>query len=128
MTTRRLVGALSVTIFTLALEQPATALDPAQRTTFLTFSQSVGLPSVTLHAGSYVFERVEPSGSPAIVRVLSRDRTTVYYSGFTNLVRRPAELRSDALVSMGEPVAGVPPPIKVWWPMGQNVGHEFIYR
>jgi hypothetical protein len=126
--TRRLVGALSVTIFTLALEQYASALNPAQRTTYLTFSQAVGLPSVALHAGTYVFERVEPSGSPAMVRVLSRDRMTVYYTGFTNLVRRPAELRSDALVSMGESVAGVPPQIKVWWPMGENVGHEFIYR
>ena len=64
MTTRRLVGALSVTILTLALEQHASALNPAKSTTYLTFSQAVGLPGVSLQAGTYVFERAEPLGSP----------------------------------------------------------------
>jgi hypothetical protein len=100
----------------------------ANKTAYLTFSQAVGLPHVTLLAGTYVFERADPNGSPRMVRVLSRDRQTVYYTGFTNAVDRPHELRSDAIVSFGEAAPGAPPPIKNWWPVGEAVGHEFIYR
>src|SRR5262245_11626673 len=98
------------------------------KTAYLTFSQAVALPNVTLRAGTYVFERADPNGSPRIVRVLSRDREIVYYTGFTNWVARPSDLRGDAVVSFGEATAGAPQPIRTWWPAGEEMGHEFIYR
>ena len=129
MVGRKLLGTLcGVTILALTLTQNAGATLNANKTTYLTFSQPVGLPNVNLRAGTYIFERAEPNGSPAIVRVLSRDRRFVYYTGFTYLAERPQGLRQGALVTLGESVGGVPPPVKAWWPIGETLGHEFIYR
>jgi hypothetical protein len=129
MVSRRLFGTLcGVTILALTLTQNAGAMFNAKRTTYLTFSQPVGLPNVDLQAGTYIFERADPNSSHAIVRVLSRDRRFVYYTGFTYLVERPQGLREGAVVTLGESVGGVPPPVKAWWPMGETLGHEFVYR
>jgi hypothetical protein len=95
---------------------------------YLTFSQSVGLPSVTLRAGTYIFERADRNGPLNVVRVLSRDRRTVYYTGFTNRVPRPPDMRAGTMVSFGEAPAGAPQPIRNWWPAGAAIGHEFVYR
>jgi hypothetical protein len=108
--------------------ESARAFSVTNKTAYLTFSQSVGLPNVTLRAGTYIFERADSNGSPRIVRVLSRDRRTVYYLGFTEWVERPRDMRAGTMVSLGEAAAGAPPPIRTWWPAGEAMGHEFIYR
>jgi hypothetical protein len=82
---------------------------------------------VELSAGVYVFELADPEGAPSVVRVLSRDRRTAYFMGFTNVTERPRGMRRDALVSFGESAAGVAPRITAWWPIGETTGHQFIY-
>jgi hypothetical protein len=114
-------------MFVLALMQHAAAGTNSERTTYLTFSQPVRLPGVALGAGTYVFELADPIGAPTVVRVLSRDRRTAYFMGFTNAVDRPRGMRPDAHVSLGESAAGVAPPITAWWPIGETSGHQFIY-
>ena len=129
MVSRRLFWILcGVVILAPALTESARAFTLANKTAYLTFSQAVALPNVTLRAGTYVFERADPNGSPRIVRVLSRDRRIVYYTGFTNSVARPYDVRADTMVSFSEATPGAPPPIKNWWPVGEATGHEFIYR
>lgn len=93
---------------------------------YLTFNRSVAIPGVTLAAGTYIFERAQLD-KPDIVRVLSRDRTHVYLTAFTRPTARPAALRDDSLVVLGEAPRGEAPPIKAWFPLGSRVGHEFIY-
>jgi len=93
---------------------------------YLTFNRSVAIPGVTLAAGTYIFERAAPD-KPDIVRVLSQDRTHVYMTAFTRPTDRPAKLRDDNHVVLGEAPRGEAPPIKVWFPLGSRVGHEFIY-
>src|SRR5262245_43003583 len=110
----------------LTLMPRAFAAPTADRTTYLTFSQAVRLPGVSLDAGTYIFERAD-SASGRLVRVLSRDRKKSYFLGFTYLVDRPLGLREGAMVSLGETPAGTPPPIVAWWPIGETTGHEFIY-
>jgi hypothetical protein len=97
----------------------------AARTTYLTVNAPVALPGVALAAGTYIFEL--PGERLDVVRVLSRDRSQVYYTGFTDLVERPAGLRRDRPLSFGESRVGAPRPITVWYPPDESTGHRFVY-
>jgi hypothetical protein len=93
----------------------------------LTFSHAVALPGVTLPAGRYVFEAGPEGTNPNIVRVLSPNYQKLLYQGFTV----PRHRRFDAaptVLTFGEPRDGAAPPILVWYPVGTNSGHEFMYR
>lgn len=94
-------------------------------TNYLTFSAPFALPGVAFPAGTYTFEVVAP-GSNDVVRVSSRDRARVYLA-FTQRVDRPRGLRADRQIVFAEVAAGLTPPVKAWFPMGEAVGHEFIY-
>ena len=95
----------------------------SSRMTYLTFSAPVALPGVTLGAGSYVFERV----TPEVVRVSNRTTRQVYFTGLTNAIARPMNMSRDQHVTLGESPAGLAQPIKIWFPAGYALGHEFIY-
>jgi hypothetical protein len=94
--------------------------------TYLTFSGPFALPGVTLPAGTYVFERVDVA-APNLVRVRSRDGSKVYLTAFTDIVSRPTGLHRDRHVSFGEVPPGAAPRVTVWYPIGEVIGHQFIY-
>jgi hypothetical protein len=99
----------------------------AARTTYLTFNVPVALPGVALAPGTYIFELAAPGERLDLVHVLSRDRSQVYYAGFTELVGRSAGLRTDRPISFGESRMGAPRPITVWYPLNESTGHRFVY-
>lgn len=104
------------------------AWTPISRATHLTLTRTVALPGVVLGPGAYTFELVPQSGGrPDIVRVSSRDGR-VWYTGFTMLVARPAEMPKDRVLTFGEALAGEPTPIAAWFPIGESTGHHFLYR
>ena len=109
-----------------ALTQHVGAQISAQRTTYLTFDHPVRLPGVALGAGTYIFELATPDGATDIVRVLSRDRATAYFMGFTRNVTRPSGLPSSNVVSLGEAKPGELRPVTVWW-LSDESGRQFIY-
>ena len=96
---------------------------PSQRT-FMTFSNSVEMPGVTLPAGTYVFEVVGTSGD--VVRVSSKQGRH-YFMGFTQRIERPAARGPLPIATLGEAPAGTPQPIEVWYPIGSLRGHRFLY-
>jgi len=95
------------------------------RLTYLTFSGPVSLPGVTLGTGTYAFEVVDSTMD--IVRVRNKERSQVYYTGFTNRVELPAGRQPSRPVVFGESRPGIAPPIAAWYPEGDVIGHEFIY-
>jgi hypothetical protein len=99
-----------------------------EKTVYVTFSGSVRLPGTSLPAGTYIFEIANPLTSGDIVRVVSRDRRTSYFMGFTTPVPKPPRLRENAMVSFGESVRGTAPPIMTWWPVGESTGRQFKYN
>jgi hypothetical protein len=105
----------------------ATSGDAASigRTNHLTFSGTVALPGVVLARGVYTFEAMPDH--PAIVRVLSRDRSVLYFTGFTGRVTRPLGLRAGRPVTFAETPRGAAPRISVWYPDGQQAGYQFLY-
>lgn len=128
MITRKFVlGACSAVMVAAVLAPRAGAIGNAQKTTYLTFSQSVQLPGVSLGSGTYIFEVANPETAGDVVRVLSRDRSTAYFMGFTREVVRPHDMRRDQFVSLGEAAAASAPRITTWWPEGESTGRQFIY-
>ena len=116
-----LLGVLATTAAT------ANSFD-SRRTTYFTFSGPVQMPGVTLPAGTYIFEVVNPMGSSDVVSVRSRDRSKAYLMQFTRFVERPSRGELKATVSLGESIDGNPPPVKTWYPQFETRGREFIYK
>ena len=92
---------------------------------YLTFNAPVGLPGVTLPAGTYAFRMYDQDKN--VVQVLNRAETTSYYMGITRPIHRPAGDREKPQVSIGEAPRGQVRPIQVWFPAGEDEGHGFIY-
>jgi hypothetical protein len=128
MVTRRSAVVVGLTvILSLGAVAPGGAWLNPNRMNYLTFSGPVALPGTELAAGTYVFELAAPMSDLSLVRVLSRDRSKVYLLAFTNRVERPSNLGSN-VVTLGESPKGTPPPILAWYPIGDSLGREFIYR
>lgn len=126
MLTRRLaLIACGTAVLSLTVAASGHASGPAVKTNHLTFSGAVGLPGVTLPRGTYTFEVVDLH--PAIVRVLSRDGSRLYFTGFTTPVTRPVGQPADRLVTILETPRGVAPRIETWYPLGESTGRRFIY-
>ena len=96
MTNRRSAAVLfGASVLGLALTVPMLGSSVPLNTTRLTFSGPVRLPGVTLIAGSYLFERVDPTIRNVIV-VRSGDRARVFFMAQTLPAERPAGLAPGA--------------------------------
>jgi hypothetical protein len=95
-------------------------------TNYLTFSAPFALPGVSLPAGTYVFDVVATS-SNNVVRVRSLDGSHTYVTAFTVSVQRPTELPAGRQIVFNEVPAGTTTPVKAWFPIGQTIGHQFVY-
>ena len=125
ITRRGTLAVLGLALVGLVAAAPGDAGVDTNRTTQLTFSRPFSLPGVTLGAGTYIFERASENAIE-VVRVSSRDRRSVYYMGFTQLVEKPRGVASP--VTFGEAPAGSASPVRAWYPTGTNTGHRFLYR
>jgi hypothetical protein len=124
MDNRKSALALCGAIVLLAAATVGHAWAPSRATT-LTFSGPVELPGVALGSGSYIFELIDPVDSNDVVTVRDKNRTRVYYSGFTRRVERPAGKIGP--VTLEETRPGVVPRILAWYPTTDRTGHSFVY-
>ena len=116
-----------VALIGVLVTSPIGAIPNSGKMTYFTFSRAVQVPGVTLPAGSYLFEVVNPETNGTVVRVASRDRSRVYLSRVTVPVERPRSRNMQPQIVLGEAQAGQPPRIASWFPDGATVGHAFIY-
>ena len=118
-----------VALFALAGGVSSThALTPANRLTYLTFSEPVALPGVTLAPGVYAFELADPTTSANVVSVRDKARTKAYFMGFTQRIDRPRGMADTGAVSFGEASRGQARPIVAWYPPDSDTGLKFLYR
>ena len=122
----RLVVVSSMLVLAGLLGAASVARGDVAHVNYLTFSSPFALPGVALPAGTYTFESVIP-GSYDVVRVMSRDRKQLYLTAFTKRVQRPRGLPATRQIVFGEVPNGMTPPVKTWFPMGDSIGHEFVY-
>jgi len=123
---KSVLTACSAAIVVLMMTASGDAWVNASRSNHLTFTGPVALPGVTLARGTYIFELASPT-SLDVVRVLSRDRSKVYFMGFTTPIQRSTGMPADRMVSLGEAPKGTPAPIMAWYPLGHSTGNKFIY-
>ena len=121
---------LAAFVVLLGLAGGATSIHatPANRLTYLTFSEPVALPGVTLAPGVYAFQLADPTNSATVVSVLDKTRTKPYFMGFTRRIDRPRGMADSASVSFGEAPRGQARPILAWYPPDSDTGLKFIYR
>ncbi|MBZ5556976.1 MAG: hypothetical protein LAO77_06820 [Acidobacteriia bacterium] len=105
---------------------PATAhASEFDQLTLLTFNHPVGLPHVTLPAGTYRFVLADPSGDRSVVKVMNEQGTTCYGT-FLTIPEREAETPT-APVLLEKREAGAPQAIEAWFYPGDDIGREFLY-
>lgn len=126
MSKLRSAAAALVAIGTLTLVGSLNAATMAH-TNYITVSAPIALPGVSLPAGTYIFEVPLDRASLDVVRVKSRDGRQVYLTAFTQTVERPVGAAGRSLLVFGEAASGVPTPVKIWFPVGERIGHAFIY-
>jgi hypothetical protein len=105
----------------------ATLSATANRLEYLTFSGSVSLPGVTLHAGTYSFEIADPRSPAKVVSVRDRATRRPVFLGMTVDVSRPAGARGAQSIVLGEASRDAAAPIIAWFPNGGSQGYQFIY-
>ncbi len=122
---RKLGAVMAVAIVGIWLTSPARA-DESNKLTYLTFSQPIHLPGVTLPAGRYRFELADPVESRRVIEVQNDDGTRQLAMLLTvpDTLSEPAK---DAVVLFGEEPAGEPEAVQAWVYPGERVGYEFIY-
>jgi hypothetical protein len=94
--------------------------------TFLTFSNTVELPGVTLQPGTYLFRLAESPANRHIVQVLSRDEKQIH----ATILAVPAErleVTGENVVTFRESGEGSTPAVQYWYYPGDRIGHEFVY-
>jgi hypothetical protein len=104
------------------------ALTTENRLTYLTFSEPVALPGVTLAPGEYSFELAVPMTSANVVSVRNKARTKAYFMGFTQRIDRPRGMGDTGAVTFGEAPHGQARPIVAWYPPDSDNGLKFLYR
>jgi hypothetical protein len=93
--------------------------------TFLTFSNSVELPGMTLPAGTYTFKLAD-TPSRNVVQVLSQDEKQIHGQFLFIQAERP-EVSGETVITFRETREGTTPAIQYWYYPGEKIGKEFIY-
>ncbi len=124
----RILKTLIATAALAATLAPATSAraDESDKLTYLTFSQTVQLPGVTLPAGRYRFQLADTQESRRVIKVQSEDGT----KQLAMLQSIPNQLRDtpkDPVVMFGETAQGQPDAVKSYNYPGERIGYEFIY-
>jgi hypothetical protein len=93
--------------------------------TFMTFSNTVEMPGVTLPAGTYVF-RLADSPTRNVVQVLSQDEKNILGQWTFVQAQRP-KATEDTVVMFREQPEGTTAAVQFWYYPGETIGKEFVY-
>jgi len=92
---------------------------------FLTFSNTVEMPGVTLEPGTYVFKLAD-TGSRNVVQVWDKDEKHMIGHWTFVQAERP-RVTEDTVVMFKETREGATPAVQYWYFPGEKVGKEFLY-
>lgn len=116
----------SVAAVLLALSVSVNAQDLNWRErSYLTFSNAIELPGMTLPAGTYTF-RLADTPSRDVVQVLSEDEKEIHGQFLFVQAQRP-EVTSENVIVFRETKEGSTPAVQYWYYPYEKIGKEFIY-
>jgi hypothetical protein len=123
----KLIATACVTAMLAALPMTVAAQDfNSNERTFLTFSNTVELPGVTLQPGTYLFRLNDSQSNRHIVQVLSQDEKQIH----ATILAVPAErleVTGENVITFRESAEGATPAVQYWYYPGDRIGHEFVY-
>lgn len=93
--------------------------------TFLTFSNSVEMPGMTLQAGTYVFKLAD-TPTRNVVQVWDNDEKNMLGQWLFVQAERP-QVSEETVVMFKETREGATPAVQYWYFPGERIGKEFIY-
>jgi hypothetical protein len=108
------------------LVSAAAAAQPADRSTFVTFSGPVSIPGKTLPAGTYTFKLADSPSDRHIVQIFDKDQTQL----FATILAVPAERNApegEPVITFRETPSNKPPALRYWYYAGEKSGNEFVY-
>ena len=126
MRINRLYIALGFVIAFAKFFEIAAHADETNQLTRITFSAPVQIPGQILPAGTYIFEKADPSGDQNLVRIFNADRSVLYATLQTVSAER-REPTGDPSITMATPESGGPEILVKWFYPGELIGHEFMY-
>jgi hypothetical protein len=92
---------------------------------FLTFSNTVEMPGVTLEPGTYVFKLADTL-SRNVIQVWDKDEKHMIGHWTFVQAERP-RVTEDTVVMFKETREGATPAVQFWYFPGEKIGKEFIY-
>jgi hypothetical protein len=127
MTRAKLIATACATAMLAVLTLSVAAQDfNTNERTYLTFSNAVELPGVTLQPGTYLFRLADSQSNRHIVQVFNQDEKQI----LTTILAVPAErleVTGETVVTFRETAEGGTPAVQYWYYPGDKVGHEFVY-
>ena len=117
--------ALIVAVLAVLSSRVAAQETNVQEVTYLTFSNTVEMPGVTLPAGTYMF-RLADTPSRNVVQVLDREGKDIKGQWLFVQSERPA-VTGETVVMFKENREGATPAVQYWYFPGEKIGKEFIY-
>lgn len=93
--------------------------------TFLTFSNTVEMPGLTLQPGTYVFKLAD-TASRNVVQAWNEAEDQILGQWLFVQAER-SEVTSENVVMFRETSAGSTPAVQYWYFPGERIGKEFIY-
>jgi hypothetical protein len=116
----------AVACATLLLGAAGAAAQPADRTTYVTFSGPVSIPGKTLPAGTYTFRLADSPADRHIVQIFDREQSQL----FATLLAVPAQRNQpegEPVITFKETPSNLPPALRYWYYAGETAGNEFVY-
>jgi regulator of protease activity HflC (stomatin/prohibitin superfamily) len=105
---------------------PAAHADEWNKLTYVTFSQPVQLPNVTLPAGTYTIKLADIWSDRNVVQVFSKDRSKIYGT-FLAISDKRLEPTGKPVIMFRETAKGAPKAVKAFFYPGDNYGKAFVY-
>jgi hypothetical protein len=117
---------LCCTVAMAAFIAPAALANEWDQLTYVTFSQPVQLPNVTLRAGTYAIQLADLWSNRNVVQVFSKDESKIYGT-FLTISERRLEATGHPVIMFKEAPAGSPQAVKAFFYPGTLYGKEFVY-
>jgi hypothetical protein len=105
---------------------PAARASEWDKTTKITFTQSIQIPGTVLPSGTYVFKLFDSPSNRHVVQIFNEDQTQLITTvlAIPNYQLEPSE---KTVLTYAERPLGQPEALEAWFYPGDNFGQQFVY-
>ena len=120
-----LAAVLGAALLLIALPTRAHA-DEFNKATYFTFDAPVGLPGITLPAGTYLFKLADPNDGRSVIDVCDQTDQTCY-GVFDTIPVQESHSSDHPSIKFMERATNAPEAVAAWFYPGERTGWQFVY-